>query len=276
MSFISAIFHYDFLQNAVLTALLASAVCAVIGSYTVIRRSSYMVGAVSHSLLGGIGLARYCQVMLGIACFTPFLGAVLTSLIVSAIITAASAKSNYREDTLLSAIWTVGTALGLCFIMMMKGYSDDLNAYLFGNILLISRQQLFMMMLLDFAVLLFAWLFHNRFIALFFNIDILLLKGISIFRTNLLLNILTGLTVVLLSQAVGVVLAVALMTLPPATALRLTKRLPVAMLLAALLCLLECTAGIFASYVFDWPASAIIILAAAILHIAVACLKKIF
>ena len=274
MSFIHAIAQFEFLQNALFAAFLASTVCAVLGTYTVLRRSSYMVGAVSHSLLGGMGFARFCQSVLGFAFLTPFIGAVLAALIASVTITLLSTKGNSREDTILSAVWTIGIALGLCFIARIPGYAEDLNSYLFGNILLISRAELAGMLVLDIVVLVLAALFHNRFSALFFNSEILPLHNISLFRTTLLLNILTGLSVVLLSRAVGVVLVLALMVLPAATALLLTRRLRLAMLLSALLCMLECTSGIAVSYMTDISASAIIILLAAILYLLAALRRK--
>ena len=282
MTFIKAILENDFLQYAILASALASAACAVLGTYTVLRRNSYMVGAVSHSLLGGIGGALYCQKVLGIAWLTPFTGAIIASLIVSMAITLPTLRGNSREDTILSGIWTVGIALGLCFIALLPGYREDLNSYLFGNILLISRGELIGMLVLDAFVLLLAAIYHNRFLALFFNSELLPLHNISIFRTTLLLNVLTGLAVVLLSRAVGVVLVLALMVLAPSTALLLTRRLRLAMLLAALLCMLECTIGLAVSYYLEGlkpsliiPAGAITILLAAFLYLLAALAGKI-
>lgn len=267
MQFFSDIFHYDFLQRAILAALLASIVCGILGSYSVARRCSYMVGAVSHALIGGIGLARFCQTVLGIALFTPLCGSVLASVIVSLIITILTARQRNREDTILSAIWTSGVALGLCFIAAIPGYAEDLNSYLFGNILLISKEDLWMMLILDLCILPLSWMFHSRFLALCFNEEGLALRGISTFRVALLLNILTGLSVVILAQAVGTVMVLALMILPAASAYRLSKTMPSIMLLAGLFCFVSCLVGMAVSYTPDWPTGAIIILTSIIIYI---------
>ena len=267
MLFFKDILHYPFLQFALLAALLASAACGVLGSYVVARRSSFMVGAVSHSLLGGIGLARYANVVLGLAFLTPMTGSIIASVIASLAITVFTARKSSREDTLLSAVWTAGVALGICFITAIPGYAEDLNSYLFGNILLTTPNNLLMMLVLDLLILPITWLFHTRFLALCFNEETLTLRGISVFRTGLLLNLLTGLAIVLLSQVVGTVMVLALMILPSAAAYRLRHTMPSIMLLSFLFCLISCVSGMALSYTFDWPASATIILIATAIFI---------
>ena len=259
------ILQYPFLIFALIAALLASAACGVLGSYVVARRSSFMVGAVSHSLLGGIGLARYANVVLGLAFLTPMAGAIIAAVIASLSITIFTSRKSSREDTLLSAIWTAGVALGICFIKAIPGYAEDLNSYLFGNILLTPPNAILMMLLLDIVILPTAFLFHTRFLALCFNEETLTLRGISVFRIGLLLNILTGLAIVLLSQVVGTVMVLALMILPSAAAYKIKSSMPSIMLLSFLFCLISCTSGIAFSYFLDWPASATIILVATII-----------
>ena len=273
MQFLQDILHYPFLQYAVLAAILASAACGVLGSYVVARRSSFMVGAISHSLLGGIGLARFAAVVLGIASITPMAGAIASAVIAAIAITIFSANKSAREDTILSAIWTAGVAIGVCFITAIPGYAEDLNSYLFGNILLTTKTNLKTMLVLDILILPLAWLFHTRFLALCFNEETLTLRGISVFRIGLLLNLLTGLAIVLLSQVVGTVMVLALMILPAAAAYRLRSTLPSIMLLAALFCLISCLIGIYLSYSFDWPASAVIILVSTLIFIIAAAVS---
>ena len=151
MQFFHDLFKLEFLRCAFFAALLASAACGVLGSYVVARRSSFMVGAVSHSLLGGIGLARYACVVFGMTFLTPMAGAILAAVIASLTITIFTSRKTSREDTLLSAIWTAGVALGICFIKALPGYAEDLNSYLFGNILLVSKTELYMTLALDAA-----------------------------------------------------------------------------------------------------------------------------
>ena len=275
MQFFNDILQYPFLQYALAAALLASAACGVLGSYVVARRSSFMVGAVSHSLLGGIGLARYASVVLGLSFITPMTGAIFAAIVASIAITIFSARKSSREDTLLSAIWTAGVALGICFITAIPGYAEDLNSYLFGNILLTTPTSLMVMLVLDIIILPITFLFHTRFLALCFNEETLTLRGISVFRTGLLLNILTGLAIVLLSQVVGTVMVLALMILPSAAAYRLRSTLPSIMLLSAMFCLLSCITGMALSYSFDWPAGATIILISTVIFILAAAFSAI-
>ncbi len=265
MQFFHDLFKLEFLRCAFFAALLASAACGVLGSYVVARRSSFMVGAVSHSLLGGIGLARYACVVFGMTFLTPMAGAILAAVIASLTITIFTSRKTSREDTLLSAIWTAGVALGICFIKALPGYAEDLNSYLFGNILLTTSDNIKMMLVLDILILPIAWLFHTRFLALCFNDETLTLRGISVFWTALLLNLLTGLAIVLLSQVVGTVMVLALMILPSAAAYRLKNTMHSIMILSSLFCFISCLLGMAFSYKFNWPASATIILVATLI-----------
>ena len=273
MQFFNDAISYDFLQRAILTALLASAACGVLGAYIVARRNSYMLGAVSHSLLGGIGLALFCQNALGLAFFTPFCGAILAALLVSTAITFLTARKKAREDTVLSAVWTAGVAIGLCFVAAIPGYSVDLNSYLFGNILMVSTTELCLMLLLDALILPLTFLFHSRFLAYCFNEEGLTLRGVSPLRTAWLLNILTGLAIVLLSQTVGIVMVLALMVLPAAAAAKISRTLPQIMLLGTLFCLISCLAGMALSYAPEWPVGAVIILVAGFIYIVAATIS---
>ena len=267
MQFFIDALSLDFLQRAIVTALLASVSCGVLGAYIVARRNSYMLGAVSHSLLGGIGLSLYCQQVLHIAFFTPFCGSILAAILVSTAVTLLTMRKKGREDAVLSAIWTAGVAVGLCFVAAIPGYAADLNSYLFGNILMVSRQELCLMAILDALILLLTWLFHSRFLAYCFNEEALALRGVSTFRTALLLNILTGLAIVLLSQTVGIVMVLALMVLPSASAARIAHSLPQIMLFGTLFCTLSSLAGMAINYSPEWPVGAAIILVACIIFL---------
>lgn len=222
-----------------------------------------MVGAVSHSLLGGIGLSRYLSVCCGMVFITPMLGAVLFAIIAALIITLISNNSKIRSDTVLSAIWAVSVALGLCLVSAIPGYAEDLNSYLFGNILLISGTDLIFMLVLDVAVLFCAWAFHSRFVAFCFHRETLALHGISVFRTELLLNVMSALAIVLMVQIAGIVLALALFTLPVAAAANLSRRLGTIMTLGILFCFLSAFLGMAASYSPQWHTGAVTIMIAA-------------
>lgn len=251
--------EFSYLRCTVVALLLASVACGIVGAYVVARRQSYMIGAVSHSLLGGVGLARYLQVAHAVLWFTPILGAVLASVIAAVAITVLSQRAKARLDAVLSAIWTLGVALGITFISLTPGYAEDLNSYLFGSILLVSPADLTVMAVLDAFIVVVAFLFHHRFLAFCFRPETLELRGLSATGTALLLNLLTALTVVLLAQVVGIVLVLVLLVLPAATAAFISTRLTNIMALAGVLTLLLSFAGLAVSYQYDLPAGATIV-----------------
>jgi len=247
------------LRLTVVAIVLASVACGIVGSYVVAKRCSYMVGAVSHSLLGGIGLARFCQLQKGWSWFSPLLGAVFAAIVVAVLISILTLRRGQREDSVLSAIWALGMALGLSFIYAIPGYPEDLHSYLFGNILLVARRDVWLMAGMDLVILLTAWLFHNRFVCLCFHEEWLTLRGVRTGLFQLLLYLLISLTVVLLSQIVGIILCLALLVLPVATASNFCRSLPMIMLLGTLICLGSSLGGLLLSYQYDLPTGATIV-----------------
>ncbi|NMA44071.1 MAG: metal ABC transporter permease [Oligosphaeraceae bacterium] len=247
------------LRLSIIAILLCSIVCGIIGSYVVAKRCSYVVGAVSHSLLGGIGLARFCQLQKGWAWFSPMLGAILVALLVAAVISFLTLRKRQREDSVLSAIWAMGMATGLSFIYATPGHPQDLQGYLFGNILLVSRQDLLWMAVLNIIILIFVSLFHKRFLCLCFSEEWLRLRGCHVGLFNFLLYALISLTVVMLSQLVGVLLCLALLILPAASAANFCRSLPPIMFCGILISLGASMSGLLLSYQYDLPAGATIV-----------------
>jgi len=250
---------YAFLRNTLYAVLLASIACGIVGGYIVARRESYMIGAVSHSLLGGVGLARYLQVAQGVVWLSPILGGMLSAVIVAIGITFFTQKTRARVDVVLSGVWSLGVALGVTFISMTPGYAEDLQSYLFGNILLISNGDLLAMGIMDCFIILFGYMFHNRFMAFCFRPEALELRGVSSAKTALLLNILIALTVVLLAQLVGIVLVLVLLVLPAALASCLFQKMPGIMMGGGFFCALFSLMGLVLSYQYDLPAGASIV-----------------
>ena len=274
MQFLLDILKYDFLQRSLLAALLASIACGILGAYTLVRRNSYMIGAVSHSLLGGIGLARYLCVCAGLSFATPILGATLSALLAAVIITMLPNIRKLRTDTVLSAIWTVSVALGLCLVAAIPGYAEDLNSYLFGNILLISKADLLFMAGLDLLIVLSVLAFRTRFTAFCFQKEMLTLRGVSPLWTELLLNLLSALAIVLLVQLAGIVMALALFTLPVAAAAHISRRLNSIMLLGGVFCFASTAFGLAISYAPEWHTGAVTILVAAAIYAITALIRK--
>jgi zinc transport system permease protein len=251
--------NHTFLQFAVLAGLLASVACGVVGSFVVVRRTTYVAGAIAHCVLGGMGAARYLQRVHGIEWMTPLFGATVAAVVAALIIAAVTLSGRQREDTVLSAIWAIGMAVGISFITATPGYSEDLMSYLFGNILMVGSSDLGHMIALDAVVVVLMLLFYDKFLVISFQPELARLRGIRVGVYHTLLLVLISLTVVLLTQVVGLVMVIALLTLPAATALQFAGRLWSAMLGASALCFLFTLSGIVLSYGPELPTGATVI-----------------
>lgn len=264
-----------FLQYALLTGVLASIACGVIGSYVVTRRITYIAGAIAHSVLAGLGAARYCQVVFHWGWIHPLYGAVVAALISALIIGLVSIYAREREDTVIGAVWAVGMAVGILFIYKTPGYNENLMSYLFGNILMVSADDLWLIAGLDALIILIGILFYNQLLAVCFDEEFARLRGIRVEFYYLLLLCLTALTVVLLVSVVGIVLVIALMTLPVAIAGVFAKRLWQMMGLSAILTVMFTTAGLAFSYGPDIPAGATTIVIAGVAYLVILIVSRI-
>jgi len=253
------LFKHAFLQYALIGGLLASVTCGIVGSFVVVRRTTYVAGAIAHCVLGGMGAARYMQRVHGVEWATPLLGATVAAVLAALIIAAVTLRGRQREDTVLSAVWAIGMAVGISFITATPGYYEDLMSYLFGNILMVGASDLWHMAILDAVVVALMLLFYDKFLVISFQPELARLRGIRVGAYHTLLLVLTSLTVVLLTQVVGLVMVIALLTLPATTALQFAGKLWSAMILAAVLCLLYTIGGIAISYGPELPAGATVI-----------------
>ena len=269
MQFIEGVLYYDFLQHALLAGLLGGLAAGIVGTWVVVRRTSSIAGAVAHCVLAGLGLARWLQEVHGISWADPMLGATAAALVAAALIAQASHNQSEREDTVIAAIWAVGMAIGLLFIASTPGYTEDLMSYLFGNILLVRTADLWMMALLDIVVIAIAVALHGEIQALCFDETFARMRGLPVGRLSLLLHTITALTVVLLVSIVGIVLVIALLTLPAAVAGRFANTLGRTMVLAVVLSVFFTTVGLGMSYTYDLPAGATTIVLAGVVYLGV-------
>lgn len=271
MMFLDDLAANAFLQLALLTGLLVSVACGIVGTYVVTRRITYIAGGIAHCVLGGMGAARYLAVEQGWRIYHPWhgweplhplYGAIVAALAAAIIIGLVSLKAKQREDTVIGALWAIGMAVGVLFISQTSGYNADLMSYLFGNILLVSRSDLWLIVGLDIVVVGLAALFYRQFLAVCFDEEFARLRGLPVEAFYLLLLCLTALTVVLLVTVVGIVLVIALLTLPVAIAGHFSRRLWQMMLLSMVLTVLFTTFGLAISYAPNLPAGATTILLA--------------
>ncbi|NCC27454.1 MAG: metal ABC transporter permease, partial [Gammaproteobacteria bacterium] len=226
--FIQALGQHAFLQTALLAGLLASLGCGLIGTFVVVKRIAFMAGGIAHSVLGGMGAALYFG-------FDPLLGALAAAVLSALLIGLVRLAWNAQEDTLIGALWAIGMAIGILFIAKTPGYTTDLMSFLFGNILLVPRRELWFMAGLDLVLLLTVMLFYRQLLAVTFDEEFARLRGVPVAFFYLLLLCLVAVTVVLLIQVVGLILVIALLTLPAAIAGHYVHSLGGMMLIATLL-----------------------------------------
>ena len=273
VEFLKDLNTYSFLQYAFLAGVLASISCGIIGSYVTVRRITYIAGAIAHCTLGGMGAARFLQKEYAFA-VTPLQGAIVAALLAACTIEIVKRHASQREDTVLSAIWSIGMAIGIFFISKTGGYNEDLMSYLFGDILMVSKGDLILIGALDIIVVSMVLIFYNKLIAICFDEEFARISGVKVEFFDLLLLLMIALTVVLLVQVVGIVMVVAMLTLPAAAAGQLVKQLWQMMVLAVVLCLFCTTGGLAISYQPDFPAGATIIILTGMVYFLVLSVKK--
>ncbi len=266
--FIQALGQHTFLQTALLAGLLASLGCGVIGTFVVVKRIAFMAGGIAHSVLGGMGAALYFG-------FDPLLGALVAAVLSALLIGMVRLAWNAQEDTLIGALWAIGMAIGILFIAKTPGYTTDLMSFLFGNILLVPRRELWIMAGLDLVLILTVMLFYRQLLAVTFDEEFARLRGVPVAFFYLLLLCLVAVTVVLLIQVVGLILVIALLTLPAAIAGHYVHSLGGMMLIATLLGGVFTSAGLALSYGPDLPAGPTMILLAGSVYVVSAVLSRV-
>jgi zinc transport system permease protein len=258
--------NLPFFRYAMLTGIFASIPFGIIGTFVVVRRISYIAGAIAHCVLGGIGLGLYLEKAVGVTWFGPMQGAVLVALLAAVILTLVSRYAAQREDSVIGALWAVGMASGLLFIAKTPGYVDPMS-YLFGNILLVSKSDFLFVLALDVLVLGLVGIFYNKLLAVCFDEEFARLRGVHSDWIYLLLLCLAALTIVLLVRVVGIVMVIALLTLPAAVAGNFSRNILQMMLLAVFFCACFVVTGLGVSYGLDLPSGPVIIIIAAAVYL---------
>jgi len=276
MEFVEALLdpRIAFLRYAVLVGLLASVAFGITGTYVVTRRISYLAAAIAHCVLAGVGAAVYLQYRYGFRWADPLLGAAIAAILSALAIGWVSLSARQREDTAIGAVWSVGMAVGLLFLQKTPGYLADPMSYLFGDILLVGPTDLWNVAALDLVVVGLVGIFHPKLMAVCFDEEFAAVRGLPVKAYYLLLLCLTALSIVLLIRVVGMILVIALMTLPAAAAGQFTRRLGPMMFWAVGLCMACVLAGIALSYSWELRTGPVIVLAAGALYAAAAGIKR--
>ena len=250
------ILHYEFVRNAVIASILVGIACGIVGSLVVVKRIVFISGGISHAAFGGIGIGLF----LG---FNPVIAAIPFSIL-SALLIGALKRARVSEDTSIGILWAVGMAIGIIFASLTPGYATDLISYLFGNILMVSEQDIIMMIALDSLIILLIILFYREFLAVCFDEEFAATLGIPVdlFYSMLLCGV--ALSVVVLVKVVGIILVIALLTIPAAIAKQFTDDLKNMIIASTFVCIALTIAGLYLSFVLNLPSGATIVLFSAL------------
>ena len=248
---------YSFMQRGLLAAVIVGAVCAVVGTYVVLRGMAFFGDALAHSILPGVA-AGY---LLGGGSRGPlFWWSLGTAVLVALGIGFLTRRARLKEDTSIGIIFAGMFALGIALISTARSYAVDLAHFLFGNILGVSTGDLWLTGIFGGLVLLTVGAFFKEFLVLSFDPVLAVTLRLRVDLLDYLLLVLIAVTVVVSLQTVGVALVVAMLVTPAATAYLLTRRLPTMMALAAFIGAASGVVGLYLSYYLRVASGAAIVL----------------
>ena len=247
------LFSYDFMRNAILAGLLAAIATGIVGVYVVVKKMVFIGGGISHASFGGIGLGYF----LGI---NPIFGALFFSLAAAISMGFITRKTKLPEDTVIGILWAIGMALGIIFIGLTPGYVPDLFSYLFGNILTVPQNDLMFMLILDIILVLLVIMLYKGFLSITFDEEYAAVAGVPVEILYIVLLCMIALTIVVLIRVVGIILVIALLSVPAALAKQFTCDLKKMMLLAILFGAIFTFGGLWISFILDLASGATIIL----------------
>ncbi|MCL1875034.1 MAG: metal ABC transporter permease [Synergistaceae bacterium] len=259
MAELTNILQYQFMQNAIIVCLLASILCGVIGVVVVVKRMVIIAGGVAHGAYGGLGLA----VLLGIS---PQIGILGFALLLSIIMAAITADDIGRADTVIGVLWASGMALGIIFIDIAKGYTADLMSYLFGSLLVVSKADMVTTAFFAFLSVILFLRFRSQIVAFIYDKDFARIRGVNVTAIHYIMTVVISLSTVVLIQVAGLILVIALLTIPAHIAERYSRSLGGMMIISGALCAVFSFAGLALAWKYNITAGAGIVLTAAAVY----------
>ena len=247
--------QFDFMRNALIAGVLVSIACGIIGTFVAINRIVFVSGGIAHAAYGGIGLGYFFR-------FNPVLGAIIFSLASALAMGIVQRKTQQRADTIIGVMWAIGMAIGIILVDLTEGYKADLMSYLFGSILAVPRSDLLIMLVLDILIIALVALFYKELLAISFDETFATVMNVPVDAIYLTLMCMIALTVVMLMRVVGLIMVIALLTMPAAIGGQFVKEMKKMMLLASILGMVFTTAGLWLSYSLNLTSGATIILVA--------------
>jgi zinc transport system permease protein len=254
--------HFEFMRNALAAGLIVSIICGIMGTLVVVNRLVFLSGGIAHAAYGGIGLAFYFG--------WPYMaGTIGFSLGAAGVMAAVTLKARHRADTIIGVIWAIGMATGIILLDLTPGYHVDLMSYLFGSILTVPGSDLLTMVAMGVLLLLLVALFYQDFLALSYDEEFARIRGIPVTRLYFVLIAMLAVTVVMVIQVVGLILVIALLTIPPFIMERYVQNLFQMMVGSSVLGAIFTVAGLWLAYAYNLTSGACIILVAGLVFFAV-------
>ena len=248
---------YDFIQNALIAGILVSFISGIIGSLVVVNRMVFLAGGIAHASYGGIGIALYTGIPI-------FLGTSFFAVLAALFMAFITINQREKIDTFIGLIWAVGMAIGIIFVDMTPGYNVDLMSYLFGSILAVNNEDLYFMGILFFAIIFIITFWYRDILAVSYDSEYAALRGTNVKFFYTLILVLSALTVVIAIKVVGLILVIALLTIPVYMGQNLSSSLYSMMMISGFIASIFTLVGLWISYSFDLTAGACIILVAAL------------
>lgn len=259
MTVFEVIFTFDFMGYAVISAILASVIASIIGVIVVEKKLVMLTGGVAHTAFGGVGLGF----LLG---FEPILGGGIFAVIASIVIGFLKNKNDKLSDVFIAVFWSVGMALGTIFISLSSGYAPDMSSYLFGNILTVSLTDVITLGVLT-IVIVVAFIIFSKYIgAYLFDDEFLKVRKVNVGLIEIITNVVIALSVVVLIKITGIILILALIAVPVATSMLVSKKFINRVVISALFGIAYSFVGIILSYELNLPTGASIIVISSIIY----------
>lgn len=254
------IFEFEFMQNALAAGLLTSLICGIMGSLVVVNRIVFLSGGIAHAAYGGIGLAFFFKLpVMPVTMGFSFVASILMAMI--------TLKARHRADTIIGVIWALGMAFGIILIDLTPGYNVDLMSYLFGSILTVPRSNLVMMLCIALGIFVLVTWFYKEILAISYDEEFARIRGVAVKQIYFLMIALLGVTIVMVIQVVGLIMVIALLTIPPFILEKYVKSLRHMMIGSTLLGSLFTLIGLWFSYRFDLTSGASIIMVAGVVFL---------
>jgi zinc transport system permease protein len=250
---IEELLKYTFMRNGFIAAILVSIVCGIIGTIITQKGLVSMSGGIAHASFGGIGLGY----LLGIE---PIITGLMFSMLSALGISTIKRKTDTNTDTLIGMFWAFGMALGILFISFTPGYPPDMTSYLFGDILTVSSHYIIMMIATCVVIILLFTSIFNHWKAYLFDEEFSKVLGVNTVIFEYILLLLISVSIVIVIKVVGIILVIALLTIPPAISKLFTYNLKNMMIFSILLGMVFCIGGLFISYQYNISSGATIIL----------------